>query len=602
MAKRKTVGNADKTPCVKTTTVNHDQLNDTTKVPASKIASGLWYLAAIPSFWSFAFTTMWGSDLWWHIATGRLILALKAIPSTDPWSFTRAGEPWLQHEWLADVVFQLWVSVFGMNSLVYWKWLILILAFLMLFHIARRMTNDPLASYVAVLIAVATAAPFLDIRPHLYSALGYVLLLCLVLLREKPPLYLPVFFLFWVNLHGGFFFGLMALTVLLLPSVIKPRSVDRRRTIIIWAACVLACLFNPNGYRAFTYPLKYAFDSDSPFAQAIGEWLSPLVSGGIPAPLYPYAIGVFLVASVVLLVKRFNRTNEHAWPLLALGVLTLAMSLTSRRFIVLFAISQALVVAPALAFVIPARLRTASRWAAPVLVALLGLFWLFPYPLSPYAFHYLTVEDSFPVDTCNFIEANGLSGNVFSYYSWGGYLHLRTDGRMKTYIDGRADTVYDNETVLRYAAVQGFKPGWQAVIESSNAQYILWPRNEQGRPLAELVTSGRWQVLYDDAVSVLLERNDQQPPGPLKASPDSAYRRVTEGVKNFEQRRFDEAERRFREARAMNPFIKTACDSLALAQAQQGKKQEAIQTLEECQRIFPDGARRQTIKTLQQQP
>ena len=169
---------------------------------------------------------------------------------------------------------------------------------------------------------------------------------------------------------------------------------------------------------------------------------------------------------------------------------------------------------------------------------------------------------------------------------------------MKAYIDGRADTVYDNDTMLRYAAVQGFKPGWKTIIDSSSAQYILWPRNEQGRSRAELVTSGRWRVLFDDFVSVLLVRSDQQPTGPLKPSPDSPYHRVTEGIKNLEQRRFDEAERNLRDALAMTPFIKLACDSLAQAQAQQGKKEEALQSLEECQRIFPDNARAHTIQAL----
>lgn len=540
---------------------------------------------------------MWGSDLWWHIATGRWIVTHKALPLTDSWSFTRAGQPWLQHEWLSDVVFQLWESLFGMNSLVYWKWSILILTLLLLFHVARRLTTDPLASYAAALVAVATAAPFLDIRPHLYSMLGYVLLLCLTLLREKPPLYLPLIFLLWVNLHGGFFFGLMALTVLLLPSIMSGRSSERRRTIIIWMASVLACLFNPNGIRAFTYPLRYAFDSSSPFAQAIGEWWSPLVSGGIEAPLYPYTVGVFLAASVFLLVRRARCSQKSTWPALALGLLTLAMSLTSRRFITLFAISQTLVVAPALAAVIPARVQRIPA-VAPALVALLGVIWLLPYPLSPYAFHYLTVEDRFPIETCNFIEANGLSGNVFSYYNWGGYLHLRTDGRMKVYIDGRADTVYDNETMLRYADVQGFKPGWEEIIESSGAQYILWPRDEQGKPLAQLVTSGRWRVLFDDFASVLLVHGDQQTSGALKPTADSAYRRLTEGIKNLEQQRFDEAERDFRGALALMPHLSLACHSLAQVQALQGKKQEALQSLEQCQRIFPDRDRANSIRAL----
>jgi hypothetical protein len=390
----------------------------------------------------------------------------------------------------------------------------------------------------------------------------------------------------------------MALTVLLLPAILSSRSAVRRDTIIIWMASVLACLFNPNGIRAFIYPLRYAFDSSSPFAQAIGEWWSPFVSGGIKAPFYPYAIGIFLAASVVLLLKRERRSKKSTWPALALGLLTLAMSLTSRRFIILFAISQSLVVAPALAALIPERVQRIPKLAAPALAALLGFIWLLPYPLSPYAFHYLTVEDAFPIETCNFIEANQLSGNVFSYYNWGGYLHLRTDGRMKVYIDGRADTVYDNETMLRYAAVQAFRPGWEEILEGTGAQYILWPRNEESKSLGQLVTSDRWRVLFDDFASVLLVRSDQQPPGPMKPTSDSAYRRVTEGIKNLEQQRFDEAERDFRGALALMPYLRLACDSLAQVQAQQGKKKEALQSLEQCQRIFPDRDRANSIRAL----
>src|SRR4051812_46018845 len=35
------------------------------------------------------------SDTGWHIRTGETILSTRALPATDPYSFTRAGEPWL---------------------------------------------------------------------------------------------------------------------------------------------------------------------------------------------------------------------------------------------------------------------------------------------------------------------------------------------------------------------------------------------------------------------------------------------------------------------------------------------------------------------------
>jgi hypothetical protein len=522
----------------------------------------------------------------------------KSLPIVDPWSFTRNGQPWLQHEWLSDFLFQVWTSLFGMNSLVYWKWLILIITFTLLFHVVRRLANDAVLSYAVVLLAIATAAPFLDMRPHLYSALGYVLIMYFVLPRGNPPLYLPLVFLIWVNLHGGFFFGLMALFVFSLPSAIYAQPSDRRRTIMVWLACVLICLFNPNGIKAFAYPLRYAFDSSSPSSKAIGEWIPPFVSGGIHSPLYPICIVAFLASSIIILVIPSQRQQKTSWSLLAIGFLTLGMSLASRRFIILFAISQSLITGKALADLIARRIQRITGLIAPAVVMLLGIIWLRPYPLSPYAFHYLTAEDEFPIETCNFIESNNLTGNVFAYYNWGGCVELRTNARMKVYIDGRADTVYDDETILRYAHVQGFRPGWEEIIESSGANYILWPRNDEGKPLAQLIASGRWRILYDDFVSVLLVRSGEAPSGPFEPTPDSAYRRLTLGIKNFEQRRYDIAEENLQGALEMIPHLRTACYYLAQAQALQGKRQDAQQTLDQCQKYFPDRERASSIERL----
>ena len=46
-----------------------------------------------------------GSDLWWHLASGRDIWALGHIPTTDPYSWTYQGEEWMNHEWLWDVIY-----------------------------------------------------------------------------------------------------------------------------------------------------------------------------------------------------------------------------------------------------------------------------------------------------------------------------------------------------------------------------------------------------------------------------------------------------------------------------------------------------------------
>jgi hypothetical protein len=44
-------------------------------------------------------------DVSWHIATGQWIIDHHAIPTTDPFSFTWGGKPWVPIEWLAEVIY-----------------------------------------------------------------------------------------------------------------------------------------------------------------------------------------------------------------------------------------------------------------------------------------------------------------------------------------------------------------------------------------------------------------------------------------------------------------------------------------------------------------
>jgi hypothetical protein len=572
------------------------------QVEPSKLITGFWYLAAILTFWSFGYTMLRGGDLWWHLAVGTWIVDHKSLPLADFWSFTREGQPWLLHEWLADLIYSVWTRLFGVSSLIYWKWIIVIATFTLLFYVVRCLGKDFISSYASVVLGLAIAAPFLDIRPHLYSQLGYVLLLSLTLLPKRPPLYLPLLFLTWVNLHGGFFFGLMALAIILFVKAIPGNFAERRRSVSIFLACVAASLVNPNGIYAFTYPLKYAFDKESPFAKSIGEWQPPFEAGDIQSLLYPYAIGVLIAAVLfILLARTYRKERGLPWIELALGFLTLAMSLTSRRFIPLFGISQSLVVGPVLGYLMAPVLPRIPKLIPPLLATILGIIWLAPYPLKPYAFHYLVAEDNFPVESCNFIETNQLSGKIFAYYDWGGYLHYRTMGQMKVYIDSRADTVYDDQTLIRYSTVQGFRPGWEQIIESSGSNYILWPRRREEAQMGQLVTSGRWRVLYDDAVSILLVRSDFQLSSPLRPTNDSAYRRLASGIRNLEQHRYQEAEKDFQSALEVQPHLQLACYSLVTAQASQGAKDKANETLEHCQKIFPNRQKRKEFEEWMQE-
>lgn len=577
-------------------------------VPEPSWVRPLWYLAAVLTAWSFGFAVLRGSDLWWHLAAGRWITEHRALPETDPWGFP-AGRPWLNHEWLSDVLYDLWVRLFGMPSLVWWKWGLIVAAFVLLFHLLLRRTGSAPASYLAMLLAGLVAQPFLDIRPHLYSLVGFVLVLCLVLLPPRPSRLLPLVFLVWANLHSGFLFGLAVLAAALGARVLwgkgdeqEPGAVRRRwiEAAVLWLACAVASLINPYGIEVFLFPLRYAAGGSS-YVALINEWQPPFVPGGLRSPLFPLAIATFLAAAAYLLFSGgLRRDRAFRWTGLALGAVTLIMALRSRRFISFFAVAQTLPLATALAAGLAGRL---IRWrhlgvVLPVLALLVGVVRLAPYPLRNGAFHSLTDDDTFPVDACNFLRANGITGKVFADYAWGGYLELCAEGRVQVFIDGRADTVYGPETFESYLRVLNREPGWQATLEATGAEYVLGSKEKAGAMLDALVASGRWRPLHEDYVGVLLARSDVRLPSPLRPAPDSAWRDLAVAGEAMRANRLDEAERALSRSLERMPDLDVACENLAVVQAARGDAAAARQTERRCQRIFPDPVLRRDLERM----
>jgi hypothetical protein len=347
-------------------------------------------------------------------------------------------------------------------------------------------------------------------------------------------------------------------------------------------------MLNPSGFKVFLYPLSYAFDEASPF-RTIGEWLSPFKPGGITSPLFFYLMWLPLLAPLYLL-PAVRRRLDVPWEGMALAALTLAMALTSRRFIPLFGISLAVMLAPLLGLCLQ---KSKLEKFSPLLAAM-ALFYavyrLLPYPVqSGPAFHYLTAEYSYPVEMLNFVEANGISGNVFALWNWGGYIHWRTDGKLKVYVDGRADTVFDDDTYRRYVTVLGSGPGWLELVEGSGADYVLWPhvRGQGRQKLRELVASGRWRPVYSDAVSWLLARADRAPEHELRPSPPGPWRDLA--IAQNSNRAGDTANAvRYAEAvREIMPWHKGACDLLVGNYRRQREGHKAQEVLADCRSYFP---------------
>ena len=536
---------------------------------------------------SFGFTEMQGSDLWWHIAAGRRVLESGSVWLTDSWSFTFAGAPWTNHEWFTDFLYYCWVLVFGVESLVYWKWLVIILTYAVLQVALTRVSKQHAAALFCAALAAAVAAPFIDIRPHLYSLLGFSILIYMLLNRTSSIWKLGVLFVVWVNLHGGFIFGLMALGILVFPwRDLRVAALARPAWIVF--VCTLACLINPDGINSFLLPLTYALDADSPFRQ-LAEWLPPFRPGGIRSPLFIWVAGTTPVIALAYALPAVRRATGMPWEGLALCALTLLMSLTSRRFIPLFAIAWAVLSAPLIGLLLQKLKAERVNIVLALLALSYGAFRLLPYSLSAGpAYHYLTAEYSYPIDMLNYVEANDLQGNIFAFYNWGGYIHWRTDGKLKVFIDGRANTVYDDDTYNAYVAVLGSKPGWLDIVESSEADYFLWPYHIRGgEKFQAMMTTGRWQVVYQDSVSYLLARKSVRLAEHREPSLATPYRILSAAHLNALRGNNTAAAVQAERVLQQIPYQKGACTLATRAHLRLGDTVKAEEIITNCRAYFP---------------
>src|SRR5271154_3681792 len=158
-------------------------------------------------------------DLWGHIVFGRQILHDGAILRQDIYSWTANGQPWINHEWLAEIFLAKAYALGGGTGLLLLKIIVGLLAFGICLRLGTRDLSWPerflawgFGAAAVVEISFGFAA-----RPQIFTAL--FLALELAALKQihsgKLPwtLALPVLFLIWINTHGGALvgFGLLGL-------------------------------------------------------------------------------------------------------------------------------------------------------------------------------------------------------------------------------------------------------------------------------------------------------------------------------------------------------------------------------------------------------
>src|SRR6266851_3843830 len=225
------------------------------------------------------------SDTGWHIRAGEWILKNGRVPSTDLFSFTKAGQPWFAWEWLADVLMALVDRGFGLAGIVLVSLLVLGATSVCVYRSTLEESEHRVIAIVLTGLAMAASTIHWLARPHLVTPL-FATAFCWALNRTERNqgpgvlLALPALTILWVNLHGGFFVGIVLLITYAIGAVAEELIHGARRNAwirarrYVWtaAACALASLLNPYGYHLHGHVVRYL--GASFYLQRISEFQS----------------------------------------------------------------------------------------------------------------------------------------------------------------------------------------------------------------------------------------------------------------------------------------------------------------------------------------
>lgn len=481
-------------------------------------------------------------DLWGHVAFGLRTLETGTVERAEPFSWTAAGSPWINHELLAELAMAAAHKIAGGRGLLLLKLLAGGLAFALALRLGiqgpthqERLVAWCIGGLAAVEIGFGFAC-----RPQIFTALALpVLLLLLRLAHERNAWWLlpvPPLFCAWFNTHGGALAGLALLAAAAAATTLTttaarfwPRvAVPAARHVVpaLWAALLLsalASLLNPWGPALPAWLVKSVL------------WTRPEILEWTPTPLgWDHAVFFMLAAGLVAAVAA-SKLPVRAWEL-AIAFILAAAAARHVRHTPLFTLA-ALAVLPPHAHGAILRLRPyapglfalagnrkAMLTAASILLAVSVLALAFTCVKGkddP-----LTMEvpaDKYPVDALRLMERHGVGGRLLTYFDWG-EMCIWELPLCSVSIDGRLDTCYPMNVINAHWNI------YMGGINGRNEQRIL---NEAdlallplGLPGVEAIArSPQWRVVFADEVAVLLARGTNVPPVEAPPSRPAAGRR-----------------------------------------------------------------------------
>jgi hypothetical protein len=451
-------------------------------------------------------------DPYWHIAIGRWIIAHRAVPTRDIFSFSMSGAPWEPPEWLSEIAMAWLYDNFSWAGLVAASGLSMAIAVMLVMR-ALLHSLPPVIATIGGVLCWCISLSLLAARPPIFALPILVAwTVGLVAARNQdraPSPVLALLMVFWANLHPSYIIGLGLMALLAGEAILlAPDWPSRVRAARGWGLfgvlSIAAAVITPFGIDGLALPFKL---TDMSFTSTIvPEWKSPNFQGLNPLELW---LMLLLFAGLSL-----------GWrlPPIRVGIvlLLLHMALIHARHVLLVGFVGPLLLAPALAPQL--RVRSGDHPAAPIdrvmaelakpanaigiavvgaLVLAVSAAGLRGGAISPII--------AMPERALATVATHNIEGPVLNDYTFGGYLMFRG---VKAFIDGRYLPYGDAFMRRFYEATQVPEGQLPGLLSEYGITWTLLPPTYPAVVLLDHLPG--WRRLYADDIAVVHVRDNQE--------------------------------------------------------------------------------------------
>jgi hypothetical protein len=462
-------------------------------------------------------------DLWGHVTFGEQMLRTHAITHVEIYSWTARGQPWVNHEWLAEIALGAAHKLFGGAGILLLKMLVGLLTFALALRLALEKlsgTAERLGAWVFAALAVVEISYGFAARPQIFTALFLAVeLLALARINAGAVAWaagLPLLFLVWINTHGGVLagFGLLGMTAgaTTAQSIFSRKKFPFKIPLALWLAVAFsaAALFvNPWGTELPRWLVGSVL------------WLRPEIAEWNPTPFGWDHAAFFLLVAVAAFALAFSRRPHALWEMAACAAFAFLGWRSVRNAplcaVVLLALTPAHLASALARFrrnfenlENVARQNNFQKVAAIILLAATlaataGIFCL--HKKNPFTME--APNSQYPNAAIAFIHQNQLRGNFLTFFDWGEQVIFELPGCPPS-IDGRLDTCYSRELIAAHWKFFNGEPCDPKALDVDAADFALLPANLEGT--RALAARAGWQPIYYDDTAVVLAREPMRFP------------------------------------------------------------------------------------------